>query len=117
MKTARERMDIISAYREVGTFRGATAINGTTPKTAKRVVARHESGDGAPRRQQRVRNYDGVVDLVAERVAKTSGRISAKRLLPTARAAGYAGAPRNFHRLVAEQKALWGKENPVARPR
>ena len=27
-------MDIISAYREAGTYRGAAAISGTTPKTA-----------------------------------------------------------------------------------
>ena len=45
-----------------------------------------------------------VADLVAERVAATSGRISAKRLLPAARAAGYAGSARNFRRLVAEAK-------------
>jgi len=49
-----------------------------------------------------------VRELVAERVAKAHGRISAKPLLP---AAGYAGSPRNFRRLVAEQKALWRKEN------
>src|SRR5262249_13138457 len=45
--------------------------------------------------------------LVAERVEKTSGRISAKRLLPAARAAGYAGSPRNFRRLVAAAKQAW----------
>jgi hypothetical protein len=56
LKTARERMDIISAYREVGTFRGAAAISGTTPKTVRRVIARHESGDGAPGQQQRGHN-------------------------------------------------------------
>ena len=43
-------MDIISAYREVGTYRGAAAICGTTHKTVKRVIARHESGGGAPAR-------------------------------------------------------------------
>jgi hypothetical protein len=37
-----------------------------------------------------------VRDLVVQRVEKTSGRISAKRLLPQARAAGYAGSARNF---------------------
>src|ERR1039457_2170221 len=36
-------MDIISAYREAGTYRGAAAISGTTPKTVKRVIARHEA--------------------------------------------------------------------------
>ena len=104
-------MDIISAYREVGTFRGAAVISGTTPKTVKRVIERHEAGGGPLERAPRVHNYDGVVELVAARVDKTSGRISAKRLLPAARAAGYAGSPRNFRRLVAEQKALWGREN------
>ncbi len=104
-------MDIISAYREVGTYRGAAAISGTTPKTVKRVIARHESGGGAPEREPRERNYATVIGLVAERVAKTRGRISAKRLLPAAQAAGYAGSARNFRRLVAEQKALWRKDN------
>ncbi len=42
--------------------------------------------------------------LVAERVKSSQGRISAKRLLPAARAAGYAGSDRNFRRLVAAQK-------------
>ena len=35
------------------------------------------------------------------------GRISAKRLLPQARSAGYAGSARNFRRLVAQTKAEW----------
>jgi hypothetical protein len=45
--------------------------------------------------------------LVAERVEKTGGRISAKRLLPAARAAGYGGSARNFRRLVAAAKDAW----------
>lgn len=47
----------------------------------------------------RARNYDGVADLVAEKVAARKGRISAKRLLPAARAAGYEGSARNFRRV------------------
>jgi hypothetical protein len=105
-------MDIISAYREVGTYRGAAAISGTTPKTVKRVIDRHEADPGVvPVRTPRVHNYDGVAVLVATRVDKTQGRISAKRLLPVAQAAGYAGSARNFRRLVAEQKVLWRKDN------
>jgi transposase len=104
-------MDIISAYREAGTFRGAAVISGTTHKTVKRVIARHEAGVGAPERGPRGHNYDGVAVLVAERVEKTSGRISAKRLLPAARAAGYAGSPRNFRRLVAARKQLWRRDH------
>jgi len=105
-------MDIISAYREVGTYRGAAAISGTTPKTVKRVIDRHEADPGVvPVRAPRVHNYDDVAELVATRVEKTQGRISAKRLLPVAQAAGYAGSARNFRRLVAEQKVLWCKDN------
>jgi transposase len=104
-------MDIIAAYREAGTFRGAAEIAGTTHKTVKRVIARHEAGGARPARVPRGRNYDGVAVLVAGRVEKTAGRISAKRLLPAARAAGYAGSDRNFRRLVSEQKALWRREH------
>jgi transposase len=104
-------MDIIAAYREAGSFRGAAQIAGTTHKTVKRVIARHEAGGGAPERAPRGHNYDVVAALVAERVEKTQGRISAKRLLPAARAAGYAGSDRNFRRLVAEAKQAWRREH------
>jgi hypothetical protein len=98
-------MDVISGYREVGTYRGAAAVCGTTPKTVKRVIDRHESGGVAPAPQPREHNYDGVVELVTERVKKTQGKITAKRLPPAPRAGGYAGSVR-FRRLVAEQKAV-----------
>ena len=105
MKSVRERMDIKSAYREVGTYRGAADICGTTPKTVKRaVLAAERAATGTEPVQH---NYDAVRDIVVERVAKTKGRISAKRLLPMARAAGYTGSARNFRRLVAEKKAAW----------
>jgi transposase len=104
-------MDIIAAYREAGTYRGAAQIAGTTHKTVGRVIARHEAGGAAPERAPRGHNYDGVAALVAERVEKTSGRISAKRLLPAARAAGYAGSLRNFRRLVAAEKQAWRREH------
>jgi transposase len=104
-------MDIIAAYREAGTYRGAASMTGTTHKTVKRVIERHEAGGAPAARVPRVHNYDGVAGLVAERVKKTQGRISAKRLLPAARAAGYAGSDRNFRRLVAEQKALWRRDH------
>src|SRR6266852_3099628 len=110
LKSARDRMDIISAYREAGSYRGAAAISGTTPKTVRRVIARHEAGGGAAARAPREHNYDAVTVLVAERVTKSAGRISAKRLLPAARAAGYAGSARNFRRLVAATQA-WRQDH------
>ncbi len=99
-------MDMLAAYREVGTYRGAAETCGTTPKTIKRAVA-----DAARVRKEKPRNYDSVADLVAERVARTHGRISAKRLLPVARTAGYEGSARNFRRLVAAAKAKWRAGN------
>jgi transposase len=104
-------MDIIAAYREAGTYRGAAEIAGTTHKTVKRVIARQEAGGAAPERVPRGHNYDTVAALVAGRVGKTAGRISAKRLLPAARAAGYAGSDRNFRRLVAAAKQAWRREH------
>jgi transposase len=113
-KTARERMDVIAAYETVGTYRGAAEICGTTHRTVKRIVEAHraeQSGEERPERKGRGHNYDTVADLVAEKVTKTQGRISAKRLLPAARAAGYEGSPRNFRRLVAEAKREWRRDH------
>jgi transposase len=60
---------------------------------------------------------ESVTELVAGRVAASKGRISAKRLLPVAQAAGYAGSARNFRRLVSTQKVLWRRDNHrVRRP-
>ena len=97
-------MDVLAAYQEVGSYRGAAAICGTTHKTVKRIVERFEADGTPPPRKDRGHNYDSVAQLVADRVDKTRGRISAKRLLPAARAAGYGGSDRNFRRLVAEEK-------------
>jgi transposase len=100
-------MDIIAAYREVGSYRGAAELCGTTPKTVRRITQRHEAGGQRPERKPRERNYDQVVELVRSRVQATKGRISAKRLLPSARTAGYVGSARNFRRLVAAEKRAW----------
>ena len=92
---------------------------GTTHKTVKRVIERHEAGrPGCPRPsgRPRRRNYDDVAALVAERVAASKGRISAKRLLPVARAAGYAGSARNFRRLVAAAKKDVARGTPPRPP-
>jgi hypothetical protein len=100
-------MDVIAAYQQVGSFRGAAAMCGTTHKTVRRIIAAQQAGNSAAGRLHRPHNYDEVADLVAAKVKATSGRISAKRLLPQARAAGYAGSARNFRRLVADAKAAW----------
>jgi hypothetical protein len=74
---------------------------------------------GAECRPQRLSQHStaggGQRMACSESGDKTSGRISAKRLLPAARAAGYAGSDRNFRRLVAEQKQAWRRENHAGR--
>ena len=111
MKSAKERMDIISAYQQVGSYRGAAELCGTTHRTVKKVVEKFEAGDAPPVRVTRAHNYDAVTELVAERVKKSQGRMSAKRMLPIARAAGYDGSARNFRRLVNKAKTLWRNEH------
>jgi hypothetical protein len=99
-------MDMQAAYREVGSYRAAAEICGTTPKTVKRSVLAAQAAEKCeiPVVEH---NYDAVRDVVIERVDRTKGKMSAKRLLPVAIAAGYSGSARNFRRLVAEVKAQW----------
>ena len=104
-------MDMHAAYQEVGTYRAAAAICGTTPKTIRRAVtAARASGPAGPELAVE-HNYDAVAAIIAERVARTGGRISAKRLLPVVTAAGYEGSARNLRRAVAEAKVTWRAEH------
>ena len=94
MKSAKDRMDIISAYQQLGSYRGAADACGTTHRTVKKIVDKFEADQaGVPPqpRAERVHNYDVVADLVAERVEKS--------------------ADRNFRRLVADAKSLWRRDN------
>ena len=110
-------MDIMNAYQQVGTYRGAAELCGTTHKTVKRVIERLEAGDLRPVRAPREANYEEVRGLVAQAVGATRGRASAKRLLPRARAAGDIGSDRNFRRLVAQEKQRFRREHgPARRP-
>jgi transposase len=106
-------MDMYAAYQEVGSYSAAAQICGTTPKTVKRAVAKARAAEDATSAQHPLveHNYDEVANLIAERVAKTQGRISAKRLLPVVRAAGYTGSARNLRRAVAEAKAAWRRDH------
>jgi transposase len=87
---------------------------GVTHKTVKRII---ERGEAAEQRVARRRNYESVRTFVAQEIDETKGKISAKRLLPTARAAGYAGSDRNFRRLVAQERSKYRQREAVARAR
>ncbi len=114
MRSARDQLDILSAYRELGSYRAAAALCGTTHRTVRRVVERH--GRPPADRPLRPKTTDPLGQLIAERVRATDGRISAKRLLPACRAAGYTGSARHLRRAVALAKAEWRKERRVYRP-
>ena len=110
-------MDIINAYEETGSLRAAAALCGTTHKTVKRVLDRRTAGQRPGRRRAPVPGLaEPYTDLIFGKVKGTDGRITAKRLLPVARAAGYAGSARTFRRAVAEQKARWKRLRRVYRP-
>jgi len=100
-------MDMHAAYQEVGSYRAAAKICGTTDKTIKRAVEKARAAETRTDDVAVAHNYDPVTAIIAERVTKTEGRISAKRLLPAVRAAGYAGSPRNLRRAVSEAKTAW----------
>jgi transposase len=108
-------LEIINAYRELGSYRAAAELCGTTHKTVRRIVERQQ-GAPRPERPRRPRATDVVAELIAERVERTQGRISAKRLLVAARAVGYEGSDRSFRRAVAEAKAAYRQRRRVFRP-
>ena len=117
MKCLRDEMEIVNAYELDGSYRGAAALCGTTAKTVKRVLERRAVGQvGRRPSPSRVRNTAAVTELIGQKVRASDGRISAKRLLATARAAGYVGSTRNFRRAVAEAKASWNKQRRTYRP-
>jgi transposase len=114
MLSARKTMDVVAAYRDVGSYRGAAEICGVDPKTVKRKVLALEAGEldeGRARRASVPKNTDVARALVAQRVEATRAKITAKRLLVEARADGYTGSARNFRRLVAAEKKKWRAKN------
>jgi len=88
-------VNIIDTYHKTGSYRAAALLCGTSHKTVRRVVERQAAGGPWVRRLRLLRrNTDAVVSVIASRVKDTDGRITAKRLLPAARAAGYEGSAR-----------------------
>ena len=100
-------MDVVDAYTRLGSYRAAAEVCGVDPKTVKRKVLAHQAGlldDERAERAPVAKNTDPVRQVVLDQLRQSGGRGEAKRLLPIARAAGYAGSDRNFRRLVAEVK-------------
>jgi hypothetical protein len=87
VKSPWDQMEIVNAYELLGSYRGAAELCGTTQKTVKRILEQREVGQAE--RRALTSNTAGVQTLIAERVRASDGRVSAKRLLPIAQAAGY----------------------------
>ena len=118
MLSARDQLNVINAYREVGTYRGAAQMCGIDPKTAKRIIEKN-TGQAAvvTARSSGPANYEIVRPLVAAKVEATLAKITAKRLMAEVRAAGYSGSDRNLRRLVRQEKLAWRKARSAERQR
>lgn len=113
MISPEDEVNLVSKYRELGSYRAVAQACGVDPKTVKRAVERAESGQtGQPRKPiNRDHNYDAVTDLLRARMRSSQGRITAKRLLPIARAEGYEGSARNFRRAVAAARSEFRRDH------
>ena len=92
----------------LGSYRAAARLCGASDKTVKRVLGRRLSASYEYRaRPPALSNTEVAREVVVETVRSTDGLITAKRLLPLARAAGYRGSLRTLRRLVAKVKREW----------
>lgn len=112
--SARDQLNILTAYEELGSYRAAAALSGTTHKTVRRVVERRRRPTPPP--AARPKKTDPFTGLIEAKVRVTDGRISAKRLLPLCRAEGYTGSSRHLRRAVAAAKAAHRRERRTYRP-
>ena len=107
MKSGRTQVELIALYEELGSYRAVGALMGCDHKTVKRYVeAAGKAGQLAPV-LTRSRVTDDFADLIIERVEQSGGRVTARRLMRIARAAGYEGSERSLRRAVAAAKDAW----------
>ena len=94
MKTTREQLDIINAYQELGSYRAAARLCGTSDKTVKRV--------------RRIRR---TAEIQTARLSTASTRAS----FPPA--ADYAQVPACVMRVYGRpQRSTFGEDNGRAQP-
>jgi transposase len=89
-------------------------IVGCDHKTVKTHLLRQ--AEGRPVRRASV--ADPYREVIGAKFETTAGRITAKALLRTVQAAGYAGSARTLRRAVAEERAHWrgSQRHRVYRP-
>ena len=114
MKSGRTQVEIIALYEELGSYRAVGALLGCGSQDGQKryVEAAGEAGKLAPA-LHRSRVTDDFAGLIAERVERTSGRVTARRLMRLVRAAGYEGSERSLRRAVAQAKAAWRRKQAL----
>ncbi len=80
LKAMREELDIITAYHELGSYRVAAKLCGTTHRTVKRLVGQRGElpRDAGPALCHA--NTDAVLSVIWGKVRTTDGRLTAERL-------------------------------------
>jgi hypothetical protein len=94
-------MDMIAAYNDFGSCKGAAAMCGVDHKTVKRAIAGQQAGRPASR-ATRPHNYDVVGDVVGQRVGRTSAAFPPNAYCPKQESVAIT-AP------AATSDALWPK--------
>jgi transposase len=110
----RKHLLVVNLYAELGSYRAVAEIVGCDHKTVKTHLLRH--AEGQPVRRASV--ADPYREVIGAKFEATGGRITAKALLRTVQAAGYAGSARTLRRAVAEERAHWrgSQRHRVYRP-
>jgi hypothetical protein len=77
LKTTRAYVNIIDAYHELGSYRAAARLCGTTDKTVRRTIERQQAGGPWFRRPRPVtRNTDPVLSVLAKTPSTISWIVS-----------------------------------------
>lgn len=102
-------MNIVAAFEQVGTYRGAAALCGNTHKTVRRVIEAQQAGRSLERRRHRhvAKNTDVARDVIAEKVRATdgcrctTGCVAPRTTRRVARCTGWrVGRLRRVHQLI-----------------
>jgi hypothetical protein len=99
-------MDVIAAYRDVGSYRSAAQICGTTHKTVKRIIEAPEAGR-APGRKSRGRNFDQFMGLGGGAGGEDGGPDFGEAVVAAGPGRRLCRVGPEFRRLVAQVKAEW----------
>jgi len=113
----RKHLLVVNLYAELGSYRAVAEVVGCDHKTVKAHLRR--DAEGQPVRRASV--ADPYREVIQAKLEACAGRITAKALLRSVRAAGYTGSARTLRSsalAVAEERARWraSQRHRVYRP-